>query len=198
MVRKYASESLPLWWGFLCDVVVFFAGELFAMCPVDAHPGVAVEPVSDSSRYFILRLLDPSGTLIFCICHNYCVAIATREDTLNKDSLPMYWGHFLQTELTTKKLGPVKLSVIHLLFQVDMHLWVLVLRIVVMLSTSMFRFRITSSALSGWLYWRESTVYTVNPPLKWGHPSNRATLTPNCIGGSPLHCKSTPERRPPL
>ncbi len=37
------------------------AGELFAMCPVDAHPGVAVEPVADSSRYFILRLLDPSG-----------------------------------------------------------------------------------------------------------------------------------------
>ena len=37
------------------------SGELFAVCPIDAHPGVAVEPVSDSSRYFILRLLDPTG-----------------------------------------------------------------------------------------------------------------------------------------
>lgn len=34
------------------------------MCPVDAHPGVAVEPVSDSSRYFVLRLADPSGSVI--------------------------------------------------------------------------------------------------------------------------------------
>ena len=50
------------------DIMNFSTGELFAMCPVDAHPGVAVEPVSDSSRYFILRLLDPSG--IFHACGN--------------------------------------------------------------------------------------------------------------------------------
>ena len=31
------------------------------MCPVDKFPGIAVEPVSDSSRYFLLRLQDPSG-----------------------------------------------------------------------------------------------------------------------------------------
>ena len=31
------------------------------MCPVDSFPGLAVEPVSDSSRYFVLRLKDPSG-----------------------------------------------------------------------------------------------------------------------------------------
>lgn len=37
------------------------SGELFAMCPVDAHPGVAVEPVSDSSRYFVLKLEESSG-----------------------------------------------------------------------------------------------------------------------------------------
>lgn len=37
------------------------SGELFAMCPVDKFPGLAVEPVSDSSRYFVLRLEDPSG-----------------------------------------------------------------------------------------------------------------------------------------
>ena len=36
-------------------------GELFALCPVDSFPGLAVEPVSDSSRYFVLRLQDSSG-----------------------------------------------------------------------------------------------------------------------------------------
>ena len=36
-------------------------GELFAQCPVDAHPGIAVESVTDSSRYFVLRIKDDSG-----------------------------------------------------------------------------------------------------------------------------------------
>ena len=35
------------------------SGELFAMCPVPlGQREVAVEPVSDSSRYFVLRLVD--------------------------------------------------------------------------------------------------------------------------------------------
>jgi hypothetical protein len=35
------------------------SGELFAMCPVPlGQRAVAVEPVSDSSRYFVLRLVD--------------------------------------------------------------------------------------------------------------------------------------------
>ena len=37
------------------------SGELFAICPVESHPGVAVEPVSDSSRYFVLKLEESSG-----------------------------------------------------------------------------------------------------------------------------------------
>ena len=36
-------------------------GELFAACPVRAFPGTDVEPVSDSSRYFLLKLEDTSG-----------------------------------------------------------------------------------------------------------------------------------------
>ncbi|XP_028393914.1 adaptin ear-binding coat-associated protein 1-like [Dendronephthya gigantea] len=40
-------------------------GELFAKCPVDAHPGIAVESVTDSSRYFVLRIKDDSGRHAF-------------------------------------------------------------------------------------------------------------------------------------
>ena len=40
-------------------LVVLCSGELFAMCPVPlGQRDVAVEPVSDSSRYFVLRLVD--------------------------------------------------------------------------------------------------------------------------------------------
>lgn len=46
-------------------LVVPLAGDLFAACPVDTFPGLAVEPVSDSSRYFVLRLQDPSGKHAF-------------------------------------------------------------------------------------------------------------------------------------
>uniref|UniRef100_T1JKH1 NECAP PHear domain-containing protein n=1 Tax=Strigamia maritima TaxID=126957 RepID=T1JKH1_STRMM len=33
-------------------------GELFALCPVDKYPGIAIEAVADSSRYFVLRIQD--------------------------------------------------------------------------------------------------------------------------------------------
>lgn len=42
---------------------VYCAGELFAVCPVRLFPGTDVEPVSDSSRYFVLKLEDTSGNL---------------------------------------------------------------------------------------------------------------------------------------
>ncbi|XP_017561612.2 adaptin ear-binding coat-associated protein 1-like [Pygocentrus nattereri] len=41
------------------------SGELFAQAPVEQYPGVAVETVSDSSRYFILRIQDDSGRSAF-------------------------------------------------------------------------------------------------------------------------------------
>ncbi|XP_071945508.1 adaptin ear-binding coat-associated protein 2-like [Antedon mediterranea] len=41
------------------------SGELFAECPVDSHPGVAVEGVMDSSRYFVLRIEDGNGRKAF-------------------------------------------------------------------------------------------------------------------------------------
>ncbi|XP_028834823.1 adaptin ear-binding coat-associated protein 1-like [Denticeps clupeoides] len=41
------------------------SGELFAQAPVEEYPGIAVETVSDSSRYFILRIQDGSGRSAF-------------------------------------------------------------------------------------------------------------------------------------
>ncbi|XP_070560551.1 adaptin ear-binding coat-associated protein 2-like isoform X2 [Ptychodera flava] len=41
------------------------SGELFAKCPVDAYPGIAVEAVMDSSRYFVIRLMDENGRTAF-------------------------------------------------------------------------------------------------------------------------------------
>nr|CAG4641287.1 EOG090X0G5X [Eulimnadia texana] len=40
-------------------------GELFAKCPIDQYPGIAIEAVSDSSRYFVIRIQDDSGRAAF-------------------------------------------------------------------------------------------------------------------------------------
>lgn len=45
---------------------VVLSGELFAQAPVKEYPGVAVETVSDSSRYFVLRIQDESGEGTAC------------------------------------------------------------------------------------------------------------------------------------
>ena len=41
------------------------SGELFAQCPVESYPGIAVESVTDSSRYFVLRIRDDNGRSAF-------------------------------------------------------------------------------------------------------------------------------------
>ncbi|KAK5620639.1 Adaptin ear-binding coat-associated protein 1 [Crenichthys baileyi] len=41
------------------------SGELFAQAPVKEYPGAAMETVSDSSRYFVLRIQDDSGRSAF-------------------------------------------------------------------------------------------------------------------------------------
>ena len=48
----------------LC-VCFFEIGELFAACPIDAYPSPAVESVSDSARYFVIRIRDESGRTAF-------------------------------------------------------------------------------------------------------------------------------------
>ncbi len=41
------------------------SGELFAACPVEEYPSLAVESVSDSARYFVIRIKDDSGRTAF-------------------------------------------------------------------------------------------------------------------------------------
>ncbi|KAL2091574.1 hypothetical protein ACEWY4_013837 [Coilia grayii] len=41
------------------------SGELFAQAPVDQYPGTAVEAVTDSSRYFVIRIEDGNGRHAF-------------------------------------------------------------------------------------------------------------------------------------
>ncbi|XP_018079763.1 uncharacterized protein LOC379480 isoform X1 [Xenopus laevis] len=41
------------------------SGELFAQAPVDQFPGLAVETVTDSSRYFVIRIQDGNGRNAF-------------------------------------------------------------------------------------------------------------------------------------
>ncbi|XP_043264853.1 NECAP-like protein CG9132 isoform X1 [Colletes gigas] len=40
-------------------------GDLFAECPIEQYPGIAVEPVTDSSRYFVLRIQNDHGLSAF-------------------------------------------------------------------------------------------------------------------------------------
>ncbi|XP_069683832.1 NECAP-like protein CG9132 [Periplaneta americana] len=40
-------------------------GELFAKCPIDQYPGIAIEAVTDSSRYFVVRIQDDNGRSAF-------------------------------------------------------------------------------------------------------------------------------------
>ncbi|XP_055624447.1 NECAP-like protein CG9132 [Toxorhynchites rutilus septentrionalis] len=41
------------------------SGALFANCPIESYPGLAIESVSDSSRYFVLRIQDDNGRNAF-------------------------------------------------------------------------------------------------------------------------------------
>lgn len=53
--------AVPFATGNRVFVLFQTTGELFAQAPVTEFPGIAVETVSDSSRYFVLRIQDDSG-----------------------------------------------------------------------------------------------------------------------------------------
>lgn len=41
------------------------SGDLFAEAPIDQYPGPSVESVADSSRYFVVKIVDPTGRHAF-------------------------------------------------------------------------------------------------------------------------------------
>lgn len=45
----------------LICVIDLLTGELFAQAPVTEYPGCVVEAVTDSSRYFVIRIEDGNG-----------------------------------------------------------------------------------------------------------------------------------------
>lgn len=47
---------------FLSSVVL---GELFAECPIENYPAPNIDPVIDSSRYFVLKVVNGMGELIY-------------------------------------------------------------------------------------------------------------------------------------
>ena len=49
----------------MAECAAVFAGELFAQCPVESYPSAAVEQVLDSSRYFVVRIQDGGGCVLF-------------------------------------------------------------------------------------------------------------------------------------
>jgi len=70
------------------------SGELFAKCPIDQYPGIAIEAVSDSSRYFVLRIQDDSGRAAFI-----GVGFADRSDSFDLNvALQDHFKWLKQTE----------------------------------------------------------------------------------------------------
>ncbi|CAG0885067.1 unnamed protein product [Darwinula stevensoni] len=48
------------------------SGQLYGQCPIDQYPGLSVESVLDSSRYFVIRIQDDSGQVDFNDLFNMC------------------------------------------------------------------------------------------------------------------------------
>lgn len=70
--KSVASESQLIFWTYLMEteinIIIVFSGELFAQATVDTYPGVAVEAVTDSSRYFVVRIQDDTGKSLKVQC----------------------------------------------------------------------------------------------------------------------------------
>lgn len=59
ILKKYYSTLI---W---CGIYITLTGELFAKSLIDQYPGVAVEAVLDSSRYFVIKIQDDTGYEMF-------------------------------------------------------------------------------------------------------------------------------------
>lgn len=64
MAHRCLQNPVIMYMSYLfcnCPVLRVPSGELFAQAPVDQYPGIAVEAVTDSSRYFVVRIQDETG-----------------------------------------------------------------------------------------------------------------------------------------
>lgn len=67
-------------------------GVLFANCPVETYPGVAIESVTDSSRYFVIRILDDNGKT--SLPSNLCEKIRNFNPKIITRPLCISWNGF--------------------------------------------------------------------------------------------------------
>lgn len=73
------------------------SGELFAEAPIDQYPSPAVEAVSDSSRYFVVKIVDVSGRHAFI-----GIGFADRGDSFDFN---VYLQDHFKREKAEKKLS---------------------------------------------------------------------------------------------
>lgn len=67
-----------------CHLPPWPVGELFAQAPVKEYPGIAVETVSDSSRYFVLRIQDDNGEDVNVGLHTSKPFVIYQQSTLHR------------------------------------------------------------------------------------------------------------------
>jgi len=73
-------------------------GQLFANAPIDKYPSVAIEAVADSSRYFVLRLLNSNGQSAFV-----GIGFADRSDSFDLNvALMDHFKYLAKTEQMSK------------------------------------------------------------------------------------------------
>eukprot|EP00092_Neocalanus_flemingeri_P008752 GFUD01009425.1.p1 GENE.GFUD01009425.1~~GFUD01009425.1.p1 ORF type:complete len:295 (-),score=90.18 GFUD01009425.1:259-1089(-) len=97
------------------------SGELFAACPVEAYPGPAIEAVTDSSRYFVIRIMDEGGRSAFIgigfsdrsdsfdlnvALQDYFKGVKKEDDILKEDNTPK-----VQLDLAFKEGQTIKVNI---------------------------------------------------------------------------------------
>jgi Protein of unknown function (DUF1681) len=63
LVRREKIDLEVACVGWLVLIVLILIGDLFAICPYDPNDTSSVEPVLDSSRYFVLRIENEGASI---------------------------------------------------------------------------------------------------------------------------------------
>jgi len=81
------------------------SNELFAACPVEQYPGPAIEAVTDSSRYFVIKIVDDGGRSAFI-----GIGFSDRADSfdLNVTLQDYFKGVTREAEISKEEVSPSK------------------------------------------------------------------------------------------